>query len=57
MPVFRFEAMDSEGGTQKDHIEAVNADEAQHLLRSRGLFVTTLSEVTESSNGAGSSES
>ena len=57
MRTFDFEAMDSTGETQAGHLEAANAGEATQMLRARGLFVTTLSEATESSDEAGSSES
>ncbi len=56
MPRFRFEAMDSTGRAQTEHVEAGNADEAREMLRARGLFVTTLKSVPDDRNNTGPSE-
>lgn len=50
MPNFRFEAMDSTGETQTDQVQAANAEEAMSMLRASGLFVTVLTEVTQSTD-------
>ena len=50
MPNFRFEAMDSTGETQTDQVQAANAEEAMSMLRTSGLFVTALTEVTQSTD-------
>ncbi len=58
MPTFHFEAMDSGGETEAGHIQAASADEAMKMLRTRGLFVTTLkNELTEASDNGTSFES
>ena len=58
MPTFHFEAMGSAGETEAGHIHAASADEAMKMLRTRGLFVTTLkNELTEASDDGKSFES
>jgi hypothetical protein len=47
MPTFQFETMDSASDSQLGQIQAANADEAMRTLRSRGLFVVGLNEVTD----------
>ncbi|MBT6496175.1 MAG: hypothetical protein HOL01_16645 [Planctomycetaceae bacterium] len=57
MPNFRYEAMDSTGEARADRIQAANTHEAMGMLRKRGLFVTTLTEVTRSTVDGASFES
>jgi len=56
MPVFRCEAMGSGGDVKRDQVEAANADEATRLFRAKGLFVTKVVEVTNSTDEATSSD-
>lgn len=56
MPTFCFEAMGPTGETQTGQVEAATSGEAAQMLRERGLFVTKLTETTDSSDD-GASES
>jgi len=44
MPVFRFEAMNAQGQSVKDEVEAANSEEAIQKIRGRNLFPTNVSE-------------
>jgi len=44
MPLFKFEAMNAQGQTVKDEVEASNSEEAIQKIRARNLFPTNVSE-------------
>ena len=44
MPVFQYEAMDSNGLEVKDTIEAPTEGEAQTIIREKGYYVTKIRE-------------
>jgi len=52
MPTFLYEAMDHTGTEVKDQIEAASEDEAQQLIRQKGLFVTKINVRTQKRKGA-----
>lgn len=52
MPSFAFVALDAQGQQVTDHIDAANATEATNLLRSRGLFPTSVKEQSPSAKKA-----
>ena len=45
MPVFRYEAVDSNGKTVKDTIEAASNEEAIELIHSRGYYPTRVKKI------------
>lgn len=44
MPLFKFEAMNAQGETVKDELEATNSEEAIQKIRGRNLFPTNVTE-------------
>ena len=44
MPVFKFEAMNAQGQSVKDEVEAANSEEAIQKIRARNLFPTNVTE-------------
>ncbi len=53
MPSFAFVALDAQGQQVIDHIDAANQTEATNLLRSQGLFPTSVKEQTAGSKAKG----
>src|SRR5579871_145578 len=51
MPTFKYEAMDTNGGAEKDSVEAGSEEEAQQKIRQMGYFVTKLVEVAGAKKG------
>ena len=53
MPSFAFVALDAQGQQVSDHLDAANQTEAINLLRSRGLFPTSVKEQAAGSKKTG----
>jgi len=53
MPSFAFVALDAQGQQVSDYLDAANQTEAINLLRSRGLFPTSVKEQAAGSKKAG----
>ena len=47
MPVFKYEAMNAQGQTVKDTVEASNSEEAIQKIRARNLFPTNVTEQSK----------
>lgn len=47
MPLFRYEAIDSEGDEKKGTLEAVSREQAASQLREDGLFISHIEEIQE----------
>ncbi len=47
MPIFKFQAIDNEGATIKDRVEAVSSEEALDSIHSKGLYPTTIKQVKD----------
>ncbi|MBS0208432.1 MAG: type II secretion system F family protein [Planctomycetes bacterium] len=52
MPTFQYEAMDQAGKDIVDTIDAANEEEAQQVIKQRGLFVTKISAKKARKQGA-----
>ena len=53
MPVFQYEALDSQGVGVKDHVEALSEKEAISKIRNMGYFPTKVAQQTGVRKGAG----
>jgi len=47
MPIFKFQAVDNNGASIKDKVEALSSAEALETIRSKGFYPTTIKQVRE----------
>jgi type IV pilus assembly protein PilC len=45
MPIFKFQAVNSEGASIKDQVEALSSEEALEVIHSKGFYPTTIKQV------------
>ncbi len=45
MPIFKFQAVNSEGTSIKDEVEALSSEEALEAIHSKGFYPTTIKQV------------